>query len=597
MAFMLTTKRKIQVFISYRRKDGAELATSVCLALEKRGFEAFMDVKNLRSGEFKKELHKDIEEAEDFVIVLTPSVLDYRQDGAEDWLRDELTHASQNKKNVIPVAAPGFQWPKPDQWPPDLSKLSGLQSVNYYHDQSEGSIDKLVQLLRARPRKTSWFQIVGIIGIALLIGIWFVFSSYKQPPDSQIRSPAASPNSDVTLDEYVKAKTAADAAWERIKTLDRGSGFGVLLDQAQQQQRVAAEYDKRKADTQASAAYQLLSQMCRNLEERQQVRLKAQASQQEAEDLIRSTDSAFKGGIRPPSFGRGKQALGNGVVSLANGDFELAKVQLAKAVEQFAATRKETEAFNLMTEAQERWITTLAAVDEKVLNKFTAAQFQAAKSKAADAHAKALAGQTDLAMAGFKEATTALLNVMELVKSTKMSVALSTNTTDIKAVSESAPQISSSPSRLATSAKGIHECFSSNNSIADLDKGRFVTGHNRFRRVSEKEVYDEQLDKTWVLYDPNQIMDWETAQAVAQEAGGRLPTLEELKTLFTTTYNPTNWAYVNTDFFPAHKRTKRFWTSNKTYLGGLKVYVDFGERKCESTSGSEHQAVLIIKDK
>ncbi len=139
-------QKRGKVFMSYRRDGGAELARNIRDALQKRRFDVFMDVEDLRGGYFNKALYQQIEAASDVVVVLTPGSLDRCFDSPEDWLRLELAHALKQKKNIVPVLHRGFQWPD-RQLPDDLCALAEQNSLSSSHDYFEASMDRLTERL------------------------------------------------------------------------------------------------------------------------------------------------------------------------------------------------------------------------------------------------------------------------------------------------------------------------------------------------------------------------------------------------------------------------------------------------------------------
>ena len=116
------------VFISYRRKLSWQLARLVCDYLGKHGFDAFMDVKDLDSGEFDRRIFSEIEARMHFIVLLQPGSLDrIGEDG--DWLRCEIAHALRHGRNVVPVTAEGFEFRRDLVLPPDVERLPSLQAV------------------------------------------------------------------------------------------------------------------------------------------------------------------------------------------------------------------------------------------------------------------------------------------------------------------------------------------------------------------------------------------------------------------------------------------------------------------------------------
>jgi hypothetical protein len=139
--------QEYDVFISYRRRGGAELAQLVCKSLEKRGYHPFMDVRELQAGPFAESLVKMIEQVPDVVVLLTPGCLERCQQ-ADDCFRQEVAHALRTRRNVIPFKTEDFQFPSPASLPDDISELLTLHCPTYYHEYADAALDNLCGRLR-----------------------------------------------------------------------------------------------------------------------------------------------------------------------------------------------------------------------------------------------------------------------------------------------------------------------------------------------------------------------------------------------------------------------------------------------------------------
>ena len=134
------------IFISYRRKGGFETAKHLYDLLRVDGFSVSFDIDTLRNGDFDVELLKRIDECTDFIIILNKSVFDrcFEADKKEDWLRNELAHALQQKKNVIPIMLEGFT-EFPDNLPDDIVQVkrkNGPKFDHYYFDEFYNRLKK-----------------------------------------------------------------------------------------------------------------------------------------------------------------------------------------------------------------------------------------------------------------------------------------------------------------------------------------------------------------------------------------------------------------------------------------------------------------------
>jgi len=135
---------KYPIFISYRRVGGDALAYLLKRELKDKGYPAFLDIYDLKTGLFDEALLKRIDECIDFILVLGPGALD-RCNDPEDWVRKEVNYAISKSKNLIPVMLKGFQWPI--ELPNDMEILKSYNGVSEITFQFfDEHIDKLISL-------------------------------------------------------------------------------------------------------------------------------------------------------------------------------------------------------------------------------------------------------------------------------------------------------------------------------------------------------------------------------------------------------------------------------------------------------------------
>ena len=132
------------VFISYRRDGGHEMARLIYEHLRLRGVNCFFDLEELGAGAFNLQLLKNIEVSKNFVLILSPNALD-RCSNEDDWVRAEIEHAIKNDKNIIPLMMTGFKWPT--VLPESLSKLPLYNGVSVVREYFDASIEKLLGML------------------------------------------------------------------------------------------------------------------------------------------------------------------------------------------------------------------------------------------------------------------------------------------------------------------------------------------------------------------------------------------------------------------------------------------------------------------
>lgn len=80
--------KPLDVFVSYRRSNGSQLASLLKVHLQLRGFSVFIDVERLEAGKFDNNLLQSIQKARHFLLVLTPNALDRCLGDSEqkDWV-------------------------------------------------------------------------------------------------------------------------------------------------------------------------------------------------------------------------------------------------------------------------------------------------------------------------------------------------------------------------------------------------------------------------------------------------------------------------------------------------------------------------------
>jgi hypothetical protein len=140
--------RPIDVFISYRRSNGSQLASLLKVHLQLRGFTVFLDIEKLRAGKFDDNLLNSVRNARHFILVLTPNSLDRCVNDSEqkDWVHREVVAAIEGGCNIIPVMD-NFQWPCPETLPEDMRPICYFNGISWVHDYQEACISKLEQFM------------------------------------------------------------------------------------------------------------------------------------------------------------------------------------------------------------------------------------------------------------------------------------------------------------------------------------------------------------------------------------------------------------------------------------------------------------------
>lgn len=139
------------VFISYRREGGRDIARSIKYRLEMMGFDkVFFDYNSIRDGMFNTQIMDAIYSCNDFLLLLTPNSMDKCGEKG-DWVAREIRTAKKYERKIIPIALENdFEWPK--SMPSDLFDVKYIQRhtllVNEYFDYS---IERLSKILKSVP--------------------------------------------------------------------------------------------------------------------------------------------------------------------------------------------------------------------------------------------------------------------------------------------------------------------------------------------------------------------------------------------------------------------------------------------------------------
>ncbi|XP_029528490.1 NAD(+) hydrolase SARM1 [Oncorhynchus nerka] len=140
------------VFISYRRTTGSQLASLLKVHLQVRGFSVFIDVEKLEAGKFADKLIQSVQRARNFILVLSANALDkcMGDTGMKDWVHKEIVTALAGKKNIVPVTD-NFLWPDPNTLPEDMKTILNFNGIKWSHEYQEATIEKILRFLMGNP--------------------------------------------------------------------------------------------------------------------------------------------------------------------------------------------------------------------------------------------------------------------------------------------------------------------------------------------------------------------------------------------------------------------------------------------------------------
>ena len=138
-------QQKYDIFISYRRKTGADDARLLQQSLKARGYKVFFDYDSLRDGKFDERIYAAIEKAPIFILMLSEGSLD-TCDKEDDWVRIEIEHAIKQKRKIIPVAVNPSAWTFPESLPAAIMKGIKNEQISELNKEAffEESIEKII---------------------------------------------------------------------------------------------------------------------------------------------------------------------------------------------------------------------------------------------------------------------------------------------------------------------------------------------------------------------------------------------------------------------------------------------------------------------
>lgn len=183
-----TGKKRYDIFISYRRVGGFEMAMLVADRLKKLGYRVFFDLETMQSGSFSKQIYGVIERCKDVVVIVSPDIFaraaelqrKHVASGAvthcppdpDDWVRLEIAHAFAWQKNVVPLFLRTATLPDPKELPADIAQLPTQHGCECSHEHFDAVIQRLQKILRTPYR--GWSSIVsltmGILGMLASLG-------------------------------------------------------------------------------------------------------------------------------------------------------------------------------------------------------------------------------------------------------------------------------------------------------------------------------------------------------------------------------------------------------------------------------------------
>ena len=148
----LPQKDNTDIFISYRRIDGRDVARTIEQALKFANYKnVFFDYTSIQDGNFNLKILDAIYSCKDFILVLSPMAMK-RCSKKGDWVAREIRTALKYKSHIIPVVIEDSKgstvWSWPRNLPKDLEELKNIEQLpfqmgTYFPDAMRNLINRL----------------------------------------------------------------------------------------------------------------------------------------------------------------------------------------------------------------------------------------------------------------------------------------------------------------------------------------------------------------------------------------------------------------------------------------------------------------------
>ncbi len=147
------------IFISYRRDYGGTFALLLEEKLTQAGFSVFLDHKGMHRGRFDEEIIRTIDEADDFIVILSKDCFAFRE--GDDYYFAEIEHAIEKNKNIVPVFLNSYE--PQSSVPAKIADVMKYQGVSEYAPQDFESVflPKLVSYLSETDEKRNYMYNTG----------------------------------------------------------------------------------------------------------------------------------------------------------------------------------------------------------------------------------------------------------------------------------------------------------------------------------------------------------------------------------------------------------------------------------------------------
>ena len=143
----------MDVFISYRRENGEPWAQLIKDKLYEKGVQAYLDKSHMKNGDFEKTIKTNIENAPNFLLILSKDIFKLKPKGKTDWVKEEIKHATKTNRNIIVLMMNGYNPDEVDlsNEEPEIAAISTYDALTFDNsnpNHEEASLKSIIQRMK-----------------------------------------------------------------------------------------------------------------------------------------------------------------------------------------------------------------------------------------------------------------------------------------------------------------------------------------------------------------------------------------------------------------------------------------------------------------
>ena len=234
---------KYDIFISYRRGGGKDIARTLKESLTSKGYNVFLDFDELKDGYFDEKIMHAIDEAPVFILVLSKGSMARCVD-EEDWVRKEIEYALSKEKQIVPIDPDkefdGF----PEEMPAALREKVGQHQFSVLDTDQlfSESLDKIDKnrlspiIRRERIKRQRWlkYSLWLVIATVIILGSYFLISYLGEKQNQKGKEYYAleqngEPNYELAVKHFKISAALGNAAGQHNLGVSYLYGYGVEM--------------------------------------------------------------------------------------------------------------------------------------------------------------------------------------------------------------------------------------------------------------------------------------------------------------------------------------------------------------------------------